>query len=79
MSGYAGTLRFMVLLSSTLLAVDPRLQPGAYISKGICLYRVDRRTSSQVVLEDAFTLAISSTTDSDVLANYHLEKAGAIT
>jgi hypothetical protein len=68
----------MGLLSSGLIAADPRLEPGSYISKGICLYRVDRRTPSQVVLEDAFTLMISTTTASDVLTNYHLEKAGVI-
>ncbi len=62
----------MDLLSTTQTGADPRLVVGAYITKGICLYRVDRKTPSQFVLEDAWTGSTIPTTASDILANYEL-------
>jgi hypothetical protein len=55
-------------------AIDPRLQTGAYVSRGVCLYRIEARSPSQVTLENAFTLDISATSASDVLANYELQR-----
>jgi hypothetical protein len=49
-----------------------RCRPGAYVRRGLCLYRVDRCTPSQIVLEDAYTLKKKATTISDVRENYLL-------
>jgi hypothetical protein len=62
-------------LSFVLPTSDPRLVPGAYVSRGVSLYRVHRRTASQVTLEDAFTETISATSADDVLANYLLARS----
>jgi hypothetical protein len=68
----------MALLSPVLPAVDPRLQTGAYVSRGVCLYRVEGRSSSQVTLENAFTLTILATSASDVLDNYQLQRVAPV-
>lgn len=59
-------------LLSTQQTADPKTRPGAYLRKGLCLYRVDRCTPSQIVLEDAYTLTKKATTISDVRENYIL-------
>ncbi len=54
--------------------LDPRLQPGAYVSREASLYEVVKRTASQIVLECARTGALRATSPGDVLANYALRR-----
>jgi hypothetical protein len=58
-------------------ATPPKLIPGAYLSRGAALYRVDRISPTQVILEDVYRShdgksVTRATTASDVLANFVL-------
>jgi hypothetical protein len=64
----------MAQLTGKAPVADAKLKVGAYVRKGICLYRVDRRTPSQIILEDAYMGKEIPTTCTDVLANYLLVK-----
>lgn len=63
----------MGLLSTPAPLLDDKLIVGAYVRKGLLLFRVDSRTVSQVILEDVYRPGRTvPTTASDIVANYAL-------